>query len=69
MIRIFILFRDSWSTGPAMAERRETLGITVHKNRNAIFAVGGFDGNIGLKSVEMLDPRIGNFIVSSSLSD
>ena len=42
-----------------MHDARETLGAAWSSDHGCIFAVGGFDGHLGLNSIEQLDSRTG----------
>ena len=44
---------NCWSSVVAMNERRSGLGLCVVSNR--LYAVGGFNGGVYLKSMEWLD--------------
>lgn len=45
---------DTWIPVESMLSRRSTLGVAVLKGE--LYAVGGFDGNNGLDTVEKYNP-------------
>jgi len=48
------LNKGRWEAMQGMLSRRSTLGVAVLAG--CLYAVGGFDGNCGLDSVEKYDP-------------
>ncbi|KAK2197435.1 bifunctional Kelch-type beta propeller/Kelch repeat type 1/SKP1-BTB-POZ domain superfamily/Potassium channel tetramerization-type BTB domain/BTB-POZ domain [Babesia duncani] len=58
--------RDSWYTAaPLRFARRNNAGIVMD---NALYCVGGFDGNDVLATVERLDPRMKNWSLVAPLT-
>ncbi len=52
---------DRWFIGPALSSRRFALGGAAIDS--ALYAVGGYDGETYLNTVERLDPREGRCVV------
>lgn len=45
---------NRWQSGPEMSTRRCRAGLAVLKDRR-VFAVGGFNGSLRVRTVDMLD--------------
>ncbi|VDN45621.1 unnamed protein product [Gongylonema pulchrum] len=58
-VDVYDIHMGKWFAGPAMDNRRSTLGVAVVDQ--LIVAVGGFDGATGLSSAEAFDARQGTF--------
>jgi hypothetical protein len=64
---VYDCLRDEWITGPELGlARRNCAGTAASDGR--IYAIGGFDGNSILSSVEAYDPRMKNWMDVSPMS-